>query len=47
MGFFKLIHDFIGIDGRKVSNSVKKSMNSIKSQKEKLRNCERVRKIKN
>lgn len=45
MAFFKLIHDVLGLDGRKVSDSVKKTMNSVKGQREKLRNCERVRKI--
>ena len=46
MGLFKLVHDIMGIDGRKVSSSVKDSMRAIKDQRKKLRNCERVKKMK-
>ena len=45
MGLFKLIHDGLGIDRRKVSDSVKASMRSVKNQRDRLRKSERVRKI--
>lgn len=41
-----IIHDGLGIDRRKVSDSVKRSMNAVKGQKDKLQNCEKVRRMK-
>ena len=47
MGFYKkLVHDIIGVDGRKISSSLKSVARSVKQQRKKLRNCDRVRKMK-
>lgn len=45
MGFFRLIHDFIGLNGNRLKGSIREASQKMRETKEKLRNTERVRKL--
>lgn len=45
MGLFKLVHDVIGVNKRKMSGSIRKAANSVSEQRHKLRRCEKVRRM--
>jgi len=45
MGLFKLVHDVIGVNKRRMSGSIKKAANSVSEQREKLRKCDKVRRM--
>ncbi|GAI77866.1 unnamed protein product [marine sediment metagenome] len=45
MGLFKLVHDVIGVNKRKMAGSIKKAANSMNGQRDKLRKCDKVRRM--
>lgn len=46
MGFFKAVHDIVGINKNKMAGSISGVAKKMKKQGDKLRNCEKVRKFK-
>jgi len=45
MGLFKMMHDIIGVNKNKLKGSLKEASRKVREQKEKLKNCEKVKRI--
>lgn len=43
MGMFGLINDFIGVNKSKLTEGLRDSVRNAKEQRDKLRNCSRIR----
>lgn len=45
MGLFKLVHDFVHLNSKRFKGSVKESASKMRETRDKLRSCDKVRRL--